>query len=197
MLWLRVRRLDQFLAASWVVGLLGAGLGTRTSPVPGQLFADVAGVPLVYLGPAIVAVSLAQTSPVGIYWPETKAAPRSVGATVVLGLVLGFAPPLLVTGAGEVSLVATRNAVLLAGLVLLVRRYGDAPSATATVLAPSFVVWTFGWDPLGEPQPWAILLAPASASIPLVVTGLVLAAALDAVRRLAGHGSTTSTGRSP
>lgn len=173
-LWLRVRRLRQYLVVAGSTGLAGCWVGNLVSPVPGQLFADVAGVPLVYLSPVLVAVSLAQSVPVGTYWFEVAPRPLASASVMTAGLVLAFGPPLISSAATQVCQISARNGVLLAALTLCVRKYATAAASCAAVLVPCFMTWTFGWTESGEPQAWALLLAdPWSTPALLLAAGLL------------------------
>lgn len=174
-LWLRVRRLHQYLLVSALTGIGGSWIGTTVSPVPGELFADIAGIPLVYLSPLVLAVSLAQWVPVGSYWFETEPRPYASAAVMTLALLLAFGPPLIASDATEVCWVSARNGVLLLSAVLCARRFASAAAASATALVPSFVVWTFGWTESGAPKPWAFLLVPPTSSWVIGLTGALLA----------------------
>jgi hypothetical protein len=174
-LWLRIRGLRQYLVVAALTGLGGSVIGSVVSPVPGQLFADVAGVPLVYLSPALLAVSTAQWVPAGTYWFETAAQPVASAAVLLTGFILAFGPPLVTSQATEVCLISARNGLLLAALVLCVRRFTTAAAASATALVPCFAVWTFGWTESGEPKPWAFLLARSASPWVDLVTLCLLA----------------------
>jgi hypothetical protein len=183
-LWLRVRRLRQYLAVSALTGLGGCWIGTAVSPVPGQLFADVAGVPLVYLSPVVLAVSLAQWVPVGTYWFETATRPVASAAVVSVGIVIAVGPPLISSTATEVCLISARNGVLLAALVLGVRRYTMAAAACTAALVPCFIVWTFGWTESGRPKPWAFLLVAPMTPWVLALTAVLLIIGLAGLTRV-------------
>lgn len=182
-LWLKVRRLWQYLVVSALTGIAGSWAGSVVSPVPGQLFADVAGIPLVYLSPVVVAVSLAQWAPSGSYWFETSAQPLLASAVIGLGLVLAFLPPLLASDATEICLISARNGLGLAAMVLCVRRVTSAAAACAAVLLPSFGVWTFGWSESGTPKSWAFLLARPLSAWVLTLAALLLAGGLAGLAR--------------
>lgn len=158
-LWLKVRRLRQYLVVAALTGIGGSWIGFAVSPVPGELFADVAGLPLVYLSPVLLAVSLAQWVPIGAYWFETRAQPLASAAVISFGLLLAFGPPLITSGATEVCLISARNGLVLTALVLSVRRVTTAAAACAVALVPCFIIWTFGWSESGIPKSWAFLLA--------------------------------------
>lgn len=175
---LRARNLLQFLAVCSASGLFGVLLGSQLTPVPGQLFTDVLEVPLVYLVPVLVAASLAQWTPVGAWWVEHESRNTLPRITMLAGTAVATVPEIVSTGGSSPSLIAMRNAAFLVGVALLVRSRAGTPASAASVLVPSMIVWTFGWDPEGRPQPWAILLAPAGSTIWLILTVVLLSAGL-------------------
>ena len=184
LLWLRVRQLRQYFVVTTLTGISGSLIGAEVSPVPGQLFGDVQGIPLIYLSPLLVAVSLAQWVPAGTYWFEDTARPAASAAVVAVGLVLAFGPPLITSDATAVCWISARNGVLLAAAVLCVRRYATAPAACATALVPCFVVWTFGWTESGTPKTWAFLLAASTTPWVLVLTAVLVTLGVAATTRV-------------
>jgi len=183
MLWLRVRQLRQYLTVATLTGIGGAWIGTTVSPVPGQLFADVAGVPLVYLSPVLLSVSVAQWAPFGTYWFEDRAATARTFATLVTGWLLTSVPPLFASNATEVCLVSARNGLLLCLSVVVVRACTTAAAASMAALIPSFIVWTFGWNESGRPREWALLLTRPESPAGLAAIGLLLALSTATVIR--------------
>lgn len=182
-IWLHVAGLRQYLVCSALVGAISCWVGARVTPVPAQLFADVDGVPLVYLGPLVIAVSLAQWRPPGSLWFETSNDLGRVLGTTVAGLAIAFLPPLLTSPATEVCRVAGRNGTLLAAAVLLLRPLCSAAATSTVLVVASTAVWSFGWSLIGEPQPWALILAPSSAPVPLGCAVAVAAIAAVRLRR--------------
>ncbi|MGO4257637.1 hypothetical protein [Marmoricola sp. RAF53] len=178
-----MRRLGQYLVTSAVVGLGGLWLGARLVPVPGQLFADVLGVPLVYVAPLVVAVSLAHGVPEGDPWFERRPPGLRSATVIAVGLAVAFLVPLVSTGTTEVSTVAARDGVLLSGLVLALRSRLDAAATTAAVIVPNLVIWTFGWDATGTPRDWALLLAPASSNVAAAVAAAAFVTGAGLYRR--------------
>ncbi|MFL6157983.1 MAG: hypothetical protein ACJ72D_17975 [Marmoricola sp.] len=164
-----------------MAGALGALLGQRLTPVPGELFSDLNEVPLVYLIPVVVAVSLAQWSPAGVWWIEHEARAALPRAVIAAGVVLATLPVVIVAGGTGATLIAVRNTTLLTGTVLVVRRHSGAAAATASALVPSLIVWTFGWDADSKPHAWAILLAPAGSGAGALLAAAVLTVGLARV----------------
>ena len=181
-----MRGLEWFLVTATVCGLAGAQLGRTLSPVPGQLFSDVDGVPLVYFVPVILGVAAARVMPAGSFWVETEPDPRPTSLVLGAGCLLAVLPVVLVAGGSEPTLVAARNVVAAVALAVLVRtRGGSVPAATAASIAPYLVVCTFGWDLENDPRPWALpLLAPGSV-LALGVTAAVVIGGVLGLRRLA------------
>jgi hypothetical protein len=182
----RLRNQVQLIVSMIVVGAANATLGSRITHVPAELFTELAGVPVVYLTPLVAGLSVAAMSTPGYYWFEQTARSAwpsiaTAALLVVLGLV-GFASPLLRGAPERYALISLRNAVLLGGLALLLRRRVDYLGTCMAVLTCSFAVWTFGWNSESHPYAWALLLAPATDTRSLIAVVGVLSANLLVVR---------------
>lgn len=177
-LWIRVHGLRQFLLVAAGCGIASALGGEVLAPVPGQLFSSVAGVPLAYLPPVVLGVSIAQTTATRLAWYEPRTRRVLFVVTVAAGLALACVPLLIGSGAITLTLVSARNAVLVTALSVCLRRYLTAAAATAGVVAPHLVLWTFGWADDGEPRAWALTLLPAYAVLPALLAGGLAAVGL-------------------
>jgi len=182
--WLAVRSLRQYLVVACLTGLCATVLGDVIAPVPGQLFADVSGIPLVYLSPLVMAVSLAQWAPAGTYWIDERADASRTALVVVAGYMLAFAPPLLTSSATSLCMISARNGLMLCGATLSLRPRATAAATTAAVLIPNVFVWTFGWSDQDQPRSWALLLLPAAEPAAGAVTVAFLLLGLSSHRRV-------------
>lgn len=186
--WLRVRGLEWFLVLAAVCGGAGAQIGRTLSPVPGQLFSDVGGVPLVYFVPVVLGVAAARLMPAGLFWVETDPDLGPTALVLGAGCALAAVPVILVAGGSEPPVVAARNIVGTVALAALLRARGHSVSATTTaVLAPYLLVCTFGWDLQDDPRPWALPLLAPDSYLALGSTAAVAVGAMLGLRRLAVH----------
>ncbi len=172
-LWLRVRRLEWIIAtlAGSVVVLVLIGSLTLTLPVFGWI--SGVQVPLALLAPAAPLLALAA----GLANSDPQLEAVSVRSTALLDLALigsvAFTMALScavieAVGLSPLGFAAARNAIGLAGLMLLAAPFGNSVLAL-TPVAFLLLVSGFGSSGTGEPDWWAWPVQPAASTTALAL----------------------------
>jgi|GEM_PF-1282577 len=107
-----------------------------------------------------------QTSP----RPHLELAARYVGLLAVACAVVVAVTPI------DHRAVIVRNLLLLIGMGLASARWLRSGAAWVPVILLSIITWLFGTQLGGEPEPWAVLLAPRGDDLARTASATVLAA---------------------
>jgi hypothetical protein len=163
-----------------VIAAIAGGIVVRCFPRPIDVPGRSGGVEWVVV--PVVPAAIASLVPVlvrRVFLPLERISGRfdATGRLAIVAVVLGTCLTPVALGVGALRLVDVRNCGLAVGVALLSIYLVPAALGWAPIILLALVTWLIGVPAPGvAPPAWALLLAPASSRLSLVISGAILTA---------------------